>query len=41
MENKKVKKIRMFIDLKQIENAFRDPEDGFLGKNSSESPEVY
>ena len=28
-------------DLKQIENAFRDPEDGFWGKNSSESSEVY
>ena len=28
-------------DLKQIENAFRDPEDVFWGKNSSESSEVY
>ena len=28
-------------DLKQIENAFRDPEDGFWGGNSSESSEVY
>ena len=32
-------------DLKQIENAFRDPEDGFWEKNSSEgivgNSEVY
>ena len=28
-------------DLKQIENAFIDPEDGFWGENSSESSEVY
>ena len=28
-------------DLQQIENAFRDPEDGFWGENSSESPQVY
>ena len=28
-------------DLQQIENAFRDPEDRFWGKNSSESSEVY
>ena len=28
-------------DLKQIENAFRDPEDGFWRKNSSASSEVY
>ena len=28
-------------DLKQIENAFRDPEDGFWGENISENSEVY